>query len=52
MKTGGALLAINGESAQQEIDETTPLKHSITTLHAIELPNFELARVVEVRKTA
>jgi hypothetical protein len=43
---------MKGESAQGEIDGTTPLKNSTTTLHIIELPEFEIARVIEVRKTA
>lgn len=52
VKRDGALLAMKGESAQGEIDGTTPLKNSTTTLHIIELPEFEIARVIEVRKTA
>ena len=52
VKAQGALLAMKGEGAQNEIDETEPKKHSITSLHTIELPDFELARVIEVRKTA
>ena len=52
VKAGGALLAMKGENAQVEIDSTEAKKHSITSLHLIELPNFDLARVIEVRKTA
>jgi len=52
VKAQGALLAMKGESAQAEIDDTEPKKHSITRLHLIELPDFDLARVIEVRKTA
>jgi len=50
VKPNGALLAMKGEAAQSEIDAVEPKKHSITTLHIIELPNFELSRVVEVKK--
>ena len=52
VKNQGALLAMKGESAQSEIDATPAKKHSITTLHLIELQDFDLARVIEVRKTA
>ena len=52
VKRDGALLAMKGEGAQGEIDSTPPLKHSTTILHTIELPEFEIARVIEVRKTA
>ena len=52
VKEGGALLAMKGESAQSEIDTTEPKKHSQFSLHTLELPGFEVARVVEVRKTA
>ncbi len=52
VKAKGALLAMKGESAQEEIDSTEPKKHSETQLRAIELPGFEIARVIEVRKTA
>ena len=45
VKPGGALLAIKGESAADEIIEAGKGK-----LHLIELPGFEPARVVEVRK--
>ena len=45
VKKGGALLAIKGESAADEIAEAGK-----GTLHLIELPDFEPARVVEVRK--
>jgi 16S rRNA (guanine527-N7)-methyltransferase len=49
IKSGGALLAIKGESAQAEID-ATPLNKQKARLHTIELPDFELARVIEVAK--
>lgn len=52
VKTQGALLAIKGAGAEQEIDATLPKKHSTTTLHLVELPGFEISRVIEVRKTA
>ena len=52
VKRDGALLAMKGESAMQEIEQTTPKKHSETQLHTITLPGFETARVIEVRKTA
>jgi len=52
VKSQGALLAMKGENAQAEIDATEPKKHSFTTLRTIELPGFEVARVIEVRKTA
>ena len=52
VKRDGALLAMKGESAQREIDETELKKHSITQLHTLELPGFEISRVIEVRKTA
>ena len=52
VKSQGALLAMKGESAADEIAATEPKKHSITSLHLLELPDFELARVIEVRKTA
>ena len=52
VKAQGALLAMKGESAQEEIDSTEAKKHSLTTLRTIELPGFDIARVIEVRKTA
>ncbi len=52
VKAKGALLALKGENAQVEIETTPPKKHSVTTLHIIELSEFELSRVIEVRKTA
>lgn len=52
VKAHGALLAMKGENAQLEIDETEPKKNSSTTLHLIELPDFDSARVIEIRKTA
>lgn len=52
VKPKGSLLAMKGEGAQSEIDTTEPKKHSQTTLHTIELAQFELSRVIEVRKTA
>lgn len=50
VKPGGALMAMKGESAQNEIDETEPMKGSTTTLHVLNLPDFDTARVIEVRK--
>lgn len=47
----GALLAIKGESAQLEIEETTPKANTETTLHTLNLPGFDTARIIEVRKT-
>ena len=47
----GALLAIKGESAQAEIEETTPKANTTTTLHTLNLPTLETARIIEVRKT-
>lgn len=52
VKAKGALLAIKGENSQREIDTTPAKKHSVTSLHQIELPEFEISRVIEVRKTA
>jgi 16S rRNA (guanine527-N7)-methyltransferase len=52
VKANGALLAMKGEGAQAEIDSTEPKRHSITTLHTLELPGFDISRVIEVRKTA
>ena len=52
VKTQGALLAMKGEGAQLEIESTEPKKHSRTFLHTLELPGFDLSRVIEVRKTA
>ena len=47
----GSLLAIKGESAQSEIDQTEAKANTETTLHLVELAGFEPARIVEVRKT-
>ena len=52
VKAQGALLAMKGEGAQLEIETTEPKKHSLTSLHSLKLPGFELSRVIEVRKTA
>lgn len=52
VKAGGSLLAMKGESAQEEIDQTPPQKRSTTTLHLIELPDFEPARVIQVHRQA
>lgn len=52
VKAQGALLAMKGEGAQLEIEATEPKKHSRTSLHTLELPGFDLSRVIEVRKTA
>lgn len=49
IKSGGSLLAIKGESAQAEID-STPLNKQKALLHVLELPDFEVARVIEVQK--
>jgi 16S rRNA (guanine527-N7)-methyltransferase len=49
---GGALLAIKGESAAEEIASTKLKKGGIAKLHEISLPNLPVARVVEVRKGA
>jgi len=47
----GALLAIKGESAQSEIDETKPKANTTTTLHTLNLGELETARIIEVRKS-
>lgn len=47
----GALLAIKGESAQIEIDETKPKANTETTLHTLNIGSLETARIIEVRKT-
>jgi len=49
IKSGGSLLAIKGESAQAEID-ATQLNKQKAILHTLELPDFEVARVIEVKK--
>jgi len=49
---GGSLLAIKGESAQEELDKSKLKKGSRAQLHEINLPNLPVARVVEVRKGA
>jgi 16S rRNA (guanine527-N7)-methyltransferase len=49
IKSGGSLLAIKGESAQAEID-ATQLNKQKALLHTLELPDFEVARVIEVQK--
>jgi 16S rRNA (guanine527-N7)-methyltransferase len=49
IKSGGSLLAIKGESAQAEIDGTQ-LNKQKALLHTLELPDFEVARVIEVQK--
>jgi len=49
---GGSLLAIKGESAQEEIDKTKLKKGATAQLHQINLPNLPVARVVEVKKGA
>ena len=49
IKSGGSLLAIKGESAQSEID-ATQLNKQKALLHTLELPDFEVARVIEVQK--
>ena len=50
IKSGGSLLAIKGESAQSEID-ATQLNKQKAILHTLELPDFEVARVIEVQKS-
>ena len=52
VKAGGSLLAMKGESAQEEIEQTPEQKRSTTTLHVIELPDFEPARVIQVHRQA
>jgi 16S rRNA (guanine527-N7)-methyltransferase len=52
VKAGGSLLAMKGESAQEEIEQTPEQKRSTTTLHLIELPDFEPARVIQVHRQA
>ena len=47
----GALLAIKGESAQAEIDETTPKTNTVTTLHTLTVGELEMARIIEVRNS-
>ena len=47
----GSLLAIKGESAQSEIDQTEPKANTTTTLHLVELEDFDLARIIEVKKS-
>ena len=47
----GALLAIKGESAQAEIDETKPKDKTETTLHTLKVGELELSRIIEVRKS-
>ena len=49
---GGSLLAIKGESAQEELDKSKLKKGSTAQLHQINLSNLPVARVVEVRKGA
>ncbi len=52
VKPLGALLAMKGEGAQNEIDLTEPKKHSVTSLRTVELSGFDTSRIIEVRKTA
>ena len=47
----GALLAIKGESARAEIDQTVAKERTITTLHTLSVGELESARIIEVRKT-
>jgi len=47
----GALLAIKGESAQAEIDETKEKTNTTTTLHTLNIGELETARIIEVRKS-
>jgi 16S rRNA (guanine527-N7)-methyltransferase len=48
----GHLLAIKGESAQDELAATKLKKGATAKLHEISLPNLPVARVVEVSKGA
>lgn len=47
----GALLAIKGESAQAEIDESKEKTNTTTTLHTLNIGELETARIIEVRKS-
>jgi 16S rRNA (guanine527-N7)-methyltransferase len=47
----GALLAIKGESAQSEIDETKAKANTVTTLHTLNIGELDTARIIEVRKS-
>jgi len=47
----GALLAIKGESAQAEIDETVAKAKSTTKLHILAIGEIERAHIIEVRKS-
>jgi len=49
---GGHLLAIKGESAQDELAATKLKKGATAKLYEISLPNLPVARVVEVSKGA
>jgi len=49
---GGHLLAIKGESAQEELAATKLKKGATAKLHEISLPDLPVARVVEVSKGA
>jgi 16S rRNA (guanine527-N7)-methyltransferase len=49
---GGSLLAIKGELAQEELNKSKLKKGASAQLHQINLPNLQVARVVEVRKGA
>ncbi len=47
----GALLAIKGESAQAEIDETVVKANTTTKLHILTIGEIERAHIIEVRKS-
>lgn len=50
VRPNGSLLAMKGEGAQAEIDLIEQKWLTLTKLHVVELPEFELSRVVEVKK--
>jgi 16S rRNA (guanine527-N7)-methyltransferase len=50
IKPGGSLLAMKGESAQAEIDQTTLPKGAECKLHEVKLGDIPISRIVEVVK--
>ena len=50
VRPNGSLLAMKGEGAQAEIDLIEQKWLAVTKLHVVELLQFELSRVVEVKK--
>lgn len=50
IKPGGSLLAMKGESAQAEIDQTTLPKGAECKLHEVKLGDIPVSRIVEVVK--